>query len=170
MSDFVSPSTGLTFATNSGALAAGTNAGTVKTTAAINYILNGYFRTKAITDNMSIAYSGANVYQAPTGVGAVNGSFTGGTNGSTRLYLLCLDDSGNLSVVPGNIVDNADLAAGRVALQFPDNFFSVCPIGALRIAVTAGTTFTPGSTSLSASGVTATFINLADVPGTPLTA
>lgn len=168
--DFNAPSTGLTFAQNSGALAAGTTAGTVKTTAAINYILNGSFYQKAITDNMSIAFSGPSVYQAPTGVGSVNGSFTGGSNGSTRLYLLTLDASGNLAVVPGPIVDSAELAAGRVPLQFPDNAFTTCPIGALRIAVTAGTTFTPGATSLSASGVTASFINLADVPAQPLTA
>lgn len=170
MSDFISPSTGLTFAQNSGALAAGTNSGTVKTTATIAYILDGQFRSKAATDNMSIAYAGPSVYQAPTGVGSVNGSFTGGTNGSTRLYLLMLDAAGALSVLPGNIVDNADLAAGRVALQFPDEPVTACPIGALRVAVTAGTTFTPGSTGLAATGVTSSFINLADVPSAPLTA
>jgi len=170
MSDFQSPSTGLTLALNSGALAAGTTAGTVKTTAAINYIVDGGFATKAITDNMSIAYAGPSVYQAPTGVGSVNGSFTGSTGGSTRLFLLGLNAAGALSVVPGAFVDSADLAAGRVALQFPDEPFGVCVIGALRVAVTAGTSFTPGATALGATGVTSTFLNLADVPANPLTA
>lgn len=170
MSDFISPSTGITLALNSGGLAAGTTAGTVKTAAAINYILDGQFYTKAITDNMSIAYTGPQVYQAPGGVGTINGSFTGGPNGSTRLFLLCLNAAGALSVVPGAIVDSADLAAGRVPLQFPDEPFNVCVIGALRVAVTANTTFTPGSTGLSAAGVTSSFINLADTPATPLTA
>jgi hypothetical protein len=170
MSDFISPSTGMTFAQNSGALAAGTTAGTVKTTVAINYILDGQFYTKAITDNMSIAYTGPQVYQAPTGVGSVNGAFTGGTNGSTRLYLLCLNASGALSIVPGPIVDSADLAAGRAPLQYPDDAINTCPIGAMRIALTAATSFVPGTTSLAAAGVTATFTNLADVPSAPLTA
>jgi hypothetical protein len=40
----------------------------------------------------------------------------------------------------------------------------------MRIALTAGTTFVPGSVDLSASGVTDTFIDLMDVPANPLTA
>ena len=170
MSDFISPSTGITVALNSGALAAGTNAGTVKTTVAINYLLDGTFYSKAITDNMSIAYTGPTVYQAPGGVGTINGSFTGGSNGSTRLYLLTLNAAGTLVVLPGPIVDSAELAAGRAPLQFPDDPINTCTIGALRVAVTANTTFTPGSVDLSASGVTASFINLATVPANPLTA
>jgi hypothetical protein len=46
----------------------------------------------------------------------------------------------------------------------------VCPVAALRIALTAGVTFTPGSTDLGAANVTDTFINLATVPANPLTA
>ena len=170
MSDFISPSTGITLALNSGGLAAGTNAGTVQNAALINYVLDGQFRSKAITNNMSIAFSGPTVYQAPTGVGSINGGFTGGSNGSTRLYLLCLDAAGALSIVPGRIVDTADLAAGRIPLEFPHSATNVCAIGAMRVAVTAGTSFVPGVTALTASGVTTTFINLADVPAAPLTA
>lgn len=171
MSDNLSLAQGLTMSLNSGALANGTTAGTVKTTAAINYIVDGQFYSKAITDNMSIAYTGPTVYQAPTGVGSVNGGFTGGSNGSTRLYALALNTSGALSVVPGPIVDSADLAAGRAPLQFPViTATGQCVIGALRIAVTAGTSFVPGTTSLAAAGVTATYLNLADVPANPLTA
>ena len=169
--DNLSLSQGFTAALNSGALANGTNAGTVKTTATINFVLDGQFYSKAATDNLSIAYTGPTVYQAPTGVGSVNGGFTGGSNGSTRLYLLCLNSSGTLSVVPGRIVDSAELTAGRAALEFPDTQVTgICPIGALRIAVTAGTTFVPGTTSLAAAGVTASYYNLADVPSNPLTA
>lgn len=170
MSDFLSPSTGLTLALNSGALAEGTNANTIQIAAEIKYILDGRFYTKAVTDNIAISFSGPSVYQAPTGVGSINGSFTGGVGGSTRLYLICLDAAGAVSIVPGKIVNTADLTAGRVSLDFPDNPSGVCPIGAMRIALTQNTTYTPGSVDLSASGVTATFINLADVPANPLTA
>lgn len=170
MSDNLSMNFGATMALNSGALAAGTNTGTVQNAALINYLIDGRFYSKAITNNMTIAYTGPSIYQAPTGVGSLNGSFTGGTNGSTRLYLLLLDVSGNLSILPGKIVDTADLAAGRVSLDFPDVPANVCPIGAMRIALTANTTFVPGTTSLAAGGVTASFINLATVPANPLTA
>lgn len=171
MSDNLSLSQGLTVALNSGALAEGTNANTIKTTADIAYVIDGQFYSKSTTDNIAISYSGASVYQAAAGgVQAVNGGFTGQVGGSTRLYLLCLSTAGAVSIVPGPIVNSTELAAGRVALQFPDAPRGVCPFGALRVALTAGTTFTPGSVDLSATGVTATFLNLADVPANPLTA
>lgn len=170
MSDNLSLSQGLTAALNSGALAAGTNAGTIKTTVAINFVLDGQFYSKAITDNISIAYTGPTVYQAPTGVGSVNGGFTGGTGGATRLYLLGLSTTGALSLIPSEIVATADLTAGVNALEFPDAPSGFCPIGAMRVAVTANTTFVPGTTALGASGVTTTFLNLSTVPAAPLTA
>lgn len=171
MSDNLSLAQGFTAALSSGAFANGTNAGTVQNTATITYALDGRLLSKAATNNMSIAFSGPTVYQAAAGgVQTVNGSFTGGVNGSTRLYLLLLDASGNLSILPGQIVDNAELSAGRAALMFPVvTAVGACPVGALRIALTAGTVFLPGTTALNAAGVTATYINLADVPANPLT-
>lgn len=169
--DNLSLTQGATLALNSGALAEGTNANTIQIADAIAYALDGRFYSKAITDNIAISYSGATVYQAAAGgVQAVNGGFSGGVNGSTRIYSIFLDAAGAVSILPGQIVDSVELAAGRVALPFADAPKGVCPIGALRIAVTAGTNFTPGATDLSASGVTATFYNLADIPANPLTA
>lgn len=171
MSDNLSMNFGATFALNSGALAEGTNANTIQIAAAIDYVIDGQFYAKAITDNVAISYAGPSVYQAASGgVGGMTGGFTGGTNGSTRLYLICLSTAGAASIVPGPIVDTVELAAGRVALQYPDAANGTCPIGALRVALTAGTAFTPGATDLSASGVTDTFYNLSTVPANPLTA
>jgi len=171
MSDNLSLSQGASMAFSSGAWAEGTNANTIKSTATITYTVDGRFYSKSATDNIAISYSGATVYQAAAGgIQAVNGGFTGGVNGSTRLYLICLDAGGNVSIVPGAIVDNAELAAGRVALAYPDTPNLLCATAALRIALTAGTPFTPGSVDLSASGVTATFYNLSTAPANPLTA
>jgi hypothetical protein len=170
MSDNLSNSFGATLALVSGALAAGTTAGTIKTTVAVPYLLDGQFYSKAITDNIAIAITGGEVYQAPTGVGSINGAFTGGTGGATRLYLLCMNAAGAVSVTPGKIVNSADLAAGRVSLDFPDAPYNQCPFGAMRVVVTATTSFIPGTTALGASGVTTTFLNLGAVPATPLTA
>lgn len=171
MSDNLSLAQGVTLSLNSGALAKGTNANTIKIAAAINYVIDGRFYSKAITDNIAISYSGATVYQAAAGgIQAVNGGFTGGVNGSTRIYSIFLDAAGAVQILPGPIVDSAELAAGRVALPFADANVNVCPIGALRVALTAGTNFTPGSVDLSAAGVAGTFYNLSDIPATPLTA
>lgn len=171
MSDNLSLSQGATFALTAAGLAEGTNANTIKTVNTCTFVIDGRFYSKTATDNVAISYAGPSVYQAAAGgVQAVNGGFTGGVNGSTRLYLICLSTAGAFSIVPGPIVDTAELAAGRVALQYPDDPIGVCCIGALRVALTAGTAFTPGSVDLSASGVTATFQDLCDVPANPLTA
>lgn len=171
MSDNLSQNSGATLCLAAAGLAEGTNANTIKTVNNITFTIDGRFYAKSATDNIAISYTGPAVYQAAAGgVQAVNGGFVGGVNGSTRLYLICLDSAGAASIVPGAIVDSAELAAGRVALQYPDAPNGVCPIGALRIALTAGTAFTPGSVDLGATGVTDTFIDLMDVPANPLTA
>lgn len=171
MSDNLSLNFGLTAGLSSGAWAEGTNANTIQNTATVTFVIDGRFYSKSATDNIAISYSGPSVYQAAAGgVQTVNGGFTGATGGSTRLYLICLDTSGAVSILPGKIVNTAELSAGRVSLEFPDAPIGVCPVAALRVAVTAGTNFTPGSVDLSASGVTATFLNLATVPANPLTA
>lgn len=154
----------------SGALATGTTTSTVKTTVIIPYTVNGQFRSKAITDNIAIAYVGPTVYNAPNGVSATNGSFTGAVGGSTRIYNLYLDAAGTVSIEPGPIVNTAELAAGTAVLQFAGAKRNLACFGALRVAVTATTTFIPGTTLLGAAGVTSTYINLMAVPGEPLTA
>ena len=170
MSDNLSMNSGATLCLASAGLAEGTNANTIQIANNVTYTVDGRFYAKSATDNIAISYAGASVYQAAAGgVQAINGTFTGGVNGSTRLYLIGLDASGAVSIAPGAIVDTAELTAGRVGLQFPDAPAGVCPIGALRIALTAGTAFTPGATDVSASGVTDTFYNLADMPANPLT-
>ena len=166
--DNLALSQGGNFAFNSGALAAGTNSGTIKSTAIINYTINGQFASKAITDNIAIAYTGPAVY-SQNAVEA-NGGFTGQVGGSTRLYNIYLDAAGAVSIEPGKIVNSAELAAGVAPLEFAGAQRNKACIGAMRIALTAGTTFVPGTTALNASGVTATFLNLSSVPGEPLTA
>jgi len=152
----------------SGALAAGTNAGTIKTTVAVTYSINGAFKSKAITDNIAIAFTGPAVY-SQSGV-ASNGGFTGEVGGSTRLYNVFLDGDGAVSIAPGPVVNTAKLAAGTVALEFAAPQRNKACIGAMRVAVTSGTSFVPGTTALGAAGVTTSFINLSSVPGEPLTA
>jgi hypothetical protein len=149
----------------SGGLTGGTNAGTIQTAATITYTINGEFKSKSATNNISIAYVGPQVY-GETGAGA----FTGQVGGSTRLYAVYLDGSGGFSVLPGAIANTARLAAGAEALQFPGTQRDKACCGVVRVAVTANTTFVPGVTALNAAGVTVSYMNLSSIPGEPLRA
>jgi len=163
--DNLALSQGGNLAFTSGALDDGTVAGTIKTTATVTFTINGQFKSKGATDDVSIAYTGPSVYGD-----AGNGAFTGQTGGSTRLYGVYLNAGGNFSVLPGPVVNSAALAAGAASLQFPSAQRDKACIGVVRVVVTANTTFVPGTTALDASGVTVTYINLSSVPGEPLTA
>jgi hypothetical protein len=163
--DNLALSQGGNLAFTSGALDDGTTAGTIKTTATVTFTINGQFKSKGATDDVSIAYTGPSVYGD-----AGNGAFTGQAGGSTRLYGVYLNAGGNFSVLPGPVVNSAALAAGAASLQFPSAQRDKACIGVVRVAVTANTTFVPGTTALDASGVTVTYINLSSVPGEPLTA
>ncbi len=128
------------------------------------HIIDGQFYTRAAVASQAWTVSeNSGVYGDPG-----NGAFTGGANGSTRLYGLFMDSAGTLTVKPGPIVDTARLAAGTAPLQFPAPQRGKVCIGCVRIAVTANTTFVPGVTALNAAGVTASYINLASIPGEPL--
>jgi hypothetical protein len=149
----------------SGGLVNGTNAGTIQTGSTITYTIDGEFKSKSATNNVSIAYTGPAVYGD-----AGNGAFTGQTGGSTRLYGVYLDGAGNFSVLPGAIANTARLAAGSDSLQFPPTQRNRACCGVVRVAVTANTTFVPGTTALNASGVTVSYLNLSAIPGEPLRA
>lgn len=168
--DNLALSRGGNFALSSGALAITTDKSKIKTTATITYVINGEFKSKGAADNISLAVTEATVYRAPTGVAAGTGTFTGATGGSTRVYGVYIDGAGNFSVVPGPIVNTAALTAGTAALEFPPEQVDKACVGAVRVALTAGTTFIPGTTLQDASGVTTTYLNLAFSPAKPLTA
>jgi hypothetical protein len=166
--DNLALSQGGNIAFTSGAWAEGTNAATIKSTATITYVINGVFAAKSATDNIAISYTGSAVYSQNSV--EQSGGFVGAVGGSTRLYGVYLDSAGAVTIVPGKIVNSAELAAGTVALEFPSMQADKACVAALRVAVTAGTPFVPGTTDLSASGVTASFLNLSSIPGKPLTA
>ena len=158
-----SQSVSATMALNSGALAIGSTTSQISTGAIGHFVINGRAYRKAITDNIAISYTGPSVYGAAT-----NGSFTGATGGSTRLYGLYMDTAGAVSLEPGPIANTAELSAGTAALHFPGAKRGLTCFGVMRIAVTANTTFIPGTTALGAAGVTTTYINMASHPGGPI--
>lgn len=153
---------------NSSALANGTNAGTIRTTATLNYTVDGRFYSKAATDNIAVAVS----LPATYGV-ATNGAFTGGSGGSVRLYGIYIDSAGAISYHPGPVCDATLLAAGQAALQFPSNRKGRACLGVMRVQVNSGVTFVPGTNALSGNASNTglvTYLNLSALPGEPLTA
>ncbi len=90
--------------------------------------------------------------------------------GTTCLYLITLNSSETLDTVKGTEVDNDDLSAGNVVLQWPTPAASTCPIGAIKIA-TGTTAFQVGVDDLTddiGTG-TVTYYDLLAVPPGPQT-
>lgn len=137
---------------NSGALAAGTNAGTVQNTAIINYANNGIFYQKAATNNMA---------PTPAGTGPGYAAAAIPPN-SVSIMAFWLDSAGALVVSQGPVV-----GAGGVA-PLPPFVNNRTLIGLAKVVTNASTTFTPGTTAFGAAGVTTTFYNTSVMPGTPL--
>lgn len=86
------------------------------------------------------------------------------------LYTVCVDSAGTVTSVKGVPVLTADLVAGTKVLKFPDPTPGTCAVGAVKIAVTTTYNFTAGTTALDATGVTATYYDLFNMPVAGLTA
>ena len=126
----------------SGALAAGTNAGTFKTTATVPFIVNGVFKSKGATDNLAFS-------SGHTALG----------NSQACLFAVWLDASGNVTTTQGPIVaagDNCPVPAQKTA--------GTVVIGLIKVSTSSSQTFTPGTDTLG-SGNTASYINVALMPG-----
>jgi hypothetical protein len=123
-----------TRAYSTGALAIGTVAATVKTTAAIEFSIDNVLYTKAATDNL-FAHTDLTVQAADT----------------TKYYLLSLTAAGAGVITQGTSTKLPEVPAGN------------CPVGYIKV-VTVAVTFTPATTSHAAAGVTTTYVNLAQMP------
>lgn len=88
---------------------------------------------------------------------------------SSVIYLLCVNAAGTMSIVEGDAVLTANITSGYTSLKWPQPGESVCPLGAVRVDTNASVTFTPGTTNLSAAGVTDTYYDLFALPDTDLT-
>jgi hypothetical protein len=122
-------------------LAEGTNAGTIKTTAATDFNINGYTYTKAATDNITVT------------AGAAQADLT------TCLYLVTIETDGDVVVTKGT---EQITGSGKDLLwpAIPDNS---AVLGAIKV-VTSGATFTAGTTDLGAGTVTDTYYNFFTPP------
>lgn len=118
---------------------------------------------KAIRVGSTVAYTVDGVVKSKT---AAEVAFTATTHDiaanadsvQERVYLVCIDASGTLSVVAG------DVSSGANTAEIPERPSGVTVLGYLRLAVAAGSTsFDASSDDLDAAHLTDTYVNFAGV-------
>lgn len=82
------------------------------------------------------------------------------------LYLVQLDVSGNVTTVKGTEVLTANV--GNSPLNWPEPTAGKCAIGGFRIDTDSTHTYTPGTTTNGASGITDTYYDFMAVPDAPI--
>lgn len=125
----------LNMALGAAGLAEGTNASTIQTVNAIDFSIGGRLYSKAATDNIAMTAAAAQAAEMYC------------------MYLVSINASGTVKITKGT-----DVATDTAVL--PAVPASEAVIGAFKILTAAGTTFTSGTTDLSAAGITATFYDL----------
>jgi hypothetical protein len=123
-------------------LAEGTNANTFKTTNTLAFTSNGVFKSKAATDNLT--------FNTGTALG----------NSQACLFGVWITATGTVSTTQGPIV-----AAGDPCPVPSQVTAGTTLVGLIKVTTSSAATFTPGSTDLSASGVTGTYFDCMDMPG-----
>ncbi len=123
-------------------VAAGTNAGTYKTTNTLTYTSNGVFKSKAATNN--VAFS--------TGHTALG-------NSQACLFGVWINAAGTFSTTQGPIV-----AAGDPCPVPTANTTGLTLVGLVKVSTGAAETFTPGTSTLG-TGNTVAYSDCMVMPG-----
>lgn len=123
-------------------LAEGTNSATFKTTNTLAFTNNGVFKSLAATDNL--------VFSTGTALG----------NSQACLFAVWVNASGTVTTTQGPIV-----AAGDPCPVPSQTTANVTLVGLIKVTTSSAATFTPGTTDLSASGITDAFFDCMDMPG-----
>ncbi len=143
----------ITMALNSGGLAIGSTTSQFSTGATLNYSINGRIYSKAATASQAFVIE-PNSGIVPTALNTLQ-TLPAGRSCS---FAVLLDAAGNFTVAQGDIVDNG--LATPVARPPAGKAI----VGAIKIA-NATNPFIPGTTALTATGVTATYVNLTQHTG-----
>jgi hypothetical protein len=154
---------GLTINFGNAGVAAGTTS-TITTTAATNAAINGLFATP-----LALAANQA----SPTTDAATGAAFKALTPNQATALVIGTNTAGALRVVQGSIEKTqvgvtTTVGAFDVLPQFPTLPDDFVPLAyALVRTAPSAATWTPGSSSWAASGVTATFRNVSTLPERP---
>lgn len=157
MSSTLQGATAITLALNSGAFARGSTATQITNAAAINYTINGVYQTqKAIVASFALVIE-PNTGIVPTAANTLQTLAAG----KSCAFAIILDTAGVFTVAQGDIVDNGSLC------PVPQAPSGKAIVGAAKVVNTTNP-FIPGTTAFNATGVTTTFVNLAQHPGAPI--
>ncbi len=143
---------------------AGLAAGTTTTTTTTNSLVMYYcIKGKMYT------FTGASNGATPTTDAATGVAFLPIGLNKAGVFVWCLDTSGALKVVQGQIVDYSDLGVFANAPQFPGIPDTLCPIGyELVKVISTGSAWTMGSSNQAAqTGITKVFQDCATLPDRP---
>lgn len=134
-------------------LAIASTASRFQTANAIIYSVGGFIYAKSATNNIEpVCVTEAGAATAITGLPA----------GHKRMLLICINAGGDVRVVQGDIVANAQAA------PMPNLPPGMAPVGAIRVVNGTASAFTLGTTNFNASDITSTYYNLHAVPVTAL--
>jgi hypothetical protein len=123
-------------------LAEGTNANTFKTANTLTFTNNGVFKSKAATDNLT--------FSTGTALAA----------SQACLFAVWISSGGTVTTTQGPIVAAGDPCPVPTAAAS-----NLTLVGLIKVTTSSAVTFTPGSTDLSASGITAAYSDCMDMPG-----
>jgi hypothetical protein len=123
-------------------LAEGTNANTFKTANTLTYTSNGVFKSKSATDNLT--------FSTGTALAA----------SQACLFAVWITSGGTVTTTQGPIVTSGDPCPvpGQTTA-------GTTLVGLIKVTTSSAVTFTPGSTDLSATGITAAYYDCMDMPG-----
>jgi hypothetical protein len=123
-------------------LAEGTNANTFKTANTLTYTSNGVFKSKSATDNLT--------FSTGTALAA----------SQACLFAVWITSGGTVTTTQGPIVTSGDPCPvpGQTTA-------GTTLVGLIKVTTSSAVTFTPGSTDLSATGITPAYYDCMDMPG-----
>jgi len=123
-------------------LAEGTNANTFKTANTLTFTNNGVFKSKAATDNLT--------FSTGTALAA----------SQACLFAVWISSGGTVTTTQGPIVAAGDPCPVPTAAAS-----NLTLVGLIKVTTSSAVTFTPGSTDLSATGITGAYSDCMDMPG-----
>lgn len=123
-------------------LAEGTNANTFKTANTLTFTNNGVFKSKSATDNLA--------FSTGTALAA----------SQACLFAVWISSGGTITTTQGPIVAAGDPCPVPTAAAS-----NLTLVGLIKVTTSSAVTFTPGSTDLSATGITGAYYDCMDMPG-----
>jgi hypothetical protein len=158
MSSQLQGANALTAAFTSGAFAGGSTASQFTNAAAITYAINGRLFSRAIIASQPLVIEPGTgiVPTAPQTLQSIPA-------GRACAFAVILDVAGAFTVMQGDIVD-----AG-LNCPVPVAPAAKCIVAAIKVNNASGSAFVPGTTAFNVGGgVTTTYVNLAQHPGTSI--